>query len=90
MNIALTRESSLYHMCSLCDFYTVSIITSVHKPSTGSESLLIAVHIYPSGVNVQYFKIPMPVIVWLLKEKLRMHLCGSRRSTAGLRMARSH
>lgn len=62
-------------MCSLCDIYTMNIITSVHRLSTGSKSLLIAVHIYSNDVNVQYFRIPTLVIVLLFKEKLRNSIC---------------
>jgi hypothetical protein len=69
----------------------MNIITSVHKPSTGSKSLLIAVHIYPNDINVQYFKIPTLVIVWLLKGKLSNSICveadGARQ---GLLMVQSH
>lgn len=72
-------------MCSLYNIYTMNIITSVHRPSTGSKSLLIAVHIYSNDVKVQYFKIPTLVIVLLFKEKLSSSIllklteCGSNR-----------
>lgn len=58
-----------------CVTSTVNIITSVHRPSTGSKSLLIAVHIYSHDINVQYFKIPTFGIVWLSKEKLSNSIC---------------
>lgn len=62
-------------MCSLYNIYTMNIITSVHRPSTGSKSLLIAVHIYSNDVKVQYFKIPTLGIVLLFKEKLSSSIC---------------
>lgn len=37
-------------MYSLYNMYKMNIITFVHKLSTGSENLLIAVHIYSNDV----------------------------------------